>query len=332
MATSFVVSLFTCLVLLILTLCNGAGDLSIIACGASGVGKSFLSNILLGEDAFGHRMSAGSVTSVHEARSTKMGGKVVFIHNVPVFVESSAANIARNKEQIDMAFSSSNIQVVLAVFSLAVGGRISGEDMASFLAMDKAYKFNRESVVLVLNFEPTFDSQLEADEYRVDTTKYLTRLLNWSSANVVFVKDMADVVACAIDAGASGCSADTGVLTAAVSAYSELVYAINKAVPATYRQKNSILLTGDEIALAETAVRAQIDEIEKWRNVNKEERRQLVAEEIRRREVAERIQKDLLQQIERGREHERECEHGRGGGQGGFWGVVTSAARRLKFW
>jgi len=56
--------------------------LGVIILGNSGVGKSFLANILLGHDVFAHRIDAHAVTTKTEFQEVNMGNEsyAIFMH------------------------------------------------------------------------------------------------------------------------------------------------------------------------------------------------------------------------------------------------------------
>jgi len=95
---------------------GGIIDSAIIGAGNSGVGKSFLLNLLLDSEEFDHRFSADSVTDKCEFVTTTLligqEEKTVSIFNIPGLIEIDEDNLKRNKAAMEMAFKSSDKQVL----------------------------------------------------------------------------------------------------------------------------------------------------------------------------------------------------------------------------
>ncbi|CAF3398265.1 unnamed protein product [Rotaria socialis] len=125
----------------------------IIILGNSGVGKSFLANILLGSEAFDHRAAARSVTTETEFEEIKMGNANYAIFNIPGLIEADQQCIERNKREIDKAFVERPTSLILYVFG-SQNGRIRDEDVVAFNALNKAYPLKIESLVLIVNGAP----------------------------------------------------------------------------------------------------------------------------------------------------------------------------------
>jgi putative ribosome biogenesis GTPase RsgA len=66
----------------------------LIILGNSGVGKSFLANVLLGEEAFTHEFSARSVTHRTEFREIKFNDYRYAIFNVPGLIEADQVSLS----------------------------------------------------------------------------------------------------------------------------------------------------------------------------------------------------------------------------------------------
>ncbi|CAF1690599.1 unnamed protein product, partial [Adineta ricciae] len=60
-----------------------------ILLGNTGVGKSFLANILLCDDVFEHECSPSSVTHATEFRTFTFKGKTFIIFNIPGLIEDN---------------------------------------------------------------------------------------------------------------------------------------------------------------------------------------------------------------------------------------------------
>jgi hypothetical protein len=154
-------------------------DLAIITAGNSGVGKSFIDNLIVGEEVFLHKYRASSVTRETEAVVTNINGKLATVYNIPGLIESNKENIEKNKAEIEKAFLGRAAQVIIFVFGVGDGGRIRQEDYASYLAMNEAYEFSRYSLIFVFNNVKIFDTVEERDEYQAMAVINLKELLKW---------------------------------------------------------------------------------------------------------------------------------------------------------
>eukprot|EP01133_Synstelium_polycarpum_P015326 gene15326-18158_t len=142
--------------------------------GNSGVGKSFLVNILLGKpNHFKHELAATSVTTTTDMCKMTIGSLVVEVFNIPGLVENDQDKISRNKQQIDNAFSMQPYCVVCFVFG-SNGGRIRDEDILAFKALDQAYNLNRQSLCFIVNDLPAIRNK----HYEGATTLRLSNLLS----------------------------------------------------------------------------------------------------------------------------------------------------------
>jgi hypothetical protein len=130
-----------------------SADCGLIILGNSGVGKSFLANILLESETFSHKFAPGAVTTKTEQAETSFGEHTFAIFNIPGLIEADQTQIDRNKEEIDKAFLQQPNSLILFVFG-EQGGRIRNEDVVAFQAINKAYQFKMESLVIIFNNLP----------------------------------------------------------------------------------------------------------------------------------------------------------------------------------
>jgi hypothetical protein len=128
-------------------------QLGIIILGNTGVGKSFLANILLGQEAFVHEAAPRAVTTETEFQEIEMGNETYAVFNIPGLIEADQKRMDMNKIEIDKAFRERPTSLIVYVFG-AQGGRIRDEDVVAFNALNKAYPFKLESLVIVVNGVP----------------------------------------------------------------------------------------------------------------------------------------------------------------------------------
>jgi ABC-type lipoprotein export system ATPase subunit len=67
---------------------NNRNQSGVIILGNSGVGKSFLANILLGTDTFKHGFAARAVTDLTEYKEITFGNHRYAIFNIPGLIEA----------------------------------------------------------------------------------------------------------------------------------------------------------------------------------------------------------------------------------------------------
>src|ERR1700722_3373665 len=110
----------------------------VIILGNSGVGKSFLVNLLLPNEKFLHKSAPSAVTKATEYEEYTDGNQTFVIFNIPGLVESKQENIEQNKKEIDKAFQICPNAVIIYVFGNQKG-RIRNEDVIAFNALNEAY-------------------------------------------------------------------------------------------------------------------------------------------------------------------------------------------------
>jgi hypothetical protein len=127
-----------------------SGQYGLIILGNSGVGKSFIANILLGREGFEHKYSSSSVTHCTEFHELDLDKLTLAVFNIPGLIEAEQEHIDLNKREIDKAFTERPDSIVMYVFGQQ-NGRIRDGDVVAFQAINKAYLFRPESLVLVVN-------------------------------------------------------------------------------------------------------------------------------------------------------------------------------------
>jgi len=161
----------------------------LIILGNSGVGKSFLANVLVGKEVFKHACDPDRVTEWTEyVEVINDDDEVWSIFNIPGLIESDQSRIDLNKKEIMKAFEKRPSCVVIFVFGTQKG-RIRNEDLVAFHAINPAYEFRKESLAFVVNAIPK-----ERDAgYEGKTITLLRRLVSQSLVtveNMCFLEDI----------------------------------------------------------------------------------------------------------------------------------------------
>lgn len=160
-------------------------NIGAIILGNSGVGKSFLGNVILGREAFKHEYQAQAVTMKTEYQESSFNGKIYAIYNIPGLIEAEQERIDLNKHEIDVSFRQHPNAVVVYVFGTN-NGRIRNEDIVAFNAINVAYPLSQKSLILVVNsVVPN-----RPDNYEADTTTILSTLLKMYLPHICFVNQI----------------------------------------------------------------------------------------------------------------------------------------------
>jgi ABC-type dipeptide/oligopeptide/nickel transport system ATPase subunit len=162
---------------------NRRSQYGLILLGNSGVGKSFLANILLGFDAFEHECNATSVTHLTEYKEKQVGENHFAILNIPGLIENDQTAVNRNKEEIYKAFAERPNSVVEFVFNGGAGGRIRVEDIIAFQAIHAAFTFKPESLLIIINDLPA----KRPETYEGKTQVKLELILKMQDLKVCFL-------------------------------------------------------------------------------------------------------------------------------------------------
>jgi hypothetical protein len=157
-------------------------SIGVIILGNSGVGKSFLGNVILGRETFKHQYQVNAVTIKTEYQESPFNGQTYAIYNIPGLIEAEQERIDLNKREIDVAFRQHPNAVVLYVFSTN-NGRIRNEDVVAFNALNAAYPLGQKSLVVVINgVNPN-----RPNDYEAQTITLLSGLLKMHLPHICFV-------------------------------------------------------------------------------------------------------------------------------------------------
>jgi hypothetical protein len=165
------------------TVQNSTSKYGLILLGNSGVGKSFIGNVVLGRDVFEHECSSSSVTHETEFEDYTVGNASYAVFNIPGLIEADQAAVDRNKAEIYKAFQQRPDSVVAFVFTGGSGGRIRDEDVIAFKAINAAYNFHAESLLLIVNDLPLNRSPT----YEGKTAIKLKDLVNFPNVQICFL-------------------------------------------------------------------------------------------------------------------------------------------------
>ena len=147
----------------------------LLSLGNSGVGKSFLVNIFLENESFAHKSKPTAVTTETRSAECQVGDKMLLIFDIPGLIEADKEQFDRNKREIHKAFKECPNTIVLFVFGCN-NGRIRNEDVAAFKALNEAYPFKSESLILAVNCIPPINRRDK--NYETETSDLLRDLLN----------------------------------------------------------------------------------------------------------------------------------------------------------
>jgi GTP-binding protein EngB required for normal cell division len=128
-------------------------DPALLIVGNSGVGKSFLCNILIRKNRFLHAISATSVTAAIDGEMTMIGNQPRFVLNLPGLMEADSKKWTRNQKAIESAFQTQQKQIIVFVLGNA-NGRLMASDVSMFTQLTRAYGLTSNSTLVVLNQKP----------------------------------------------------------------------------------------------------------------------------------------------------------------------------------
>ncbi|UJR12354.1 hypothetical protein I4U23_016531 [Adineta vaga] len=160
-----------------------SAEFGIILLGNTGVGKSFLGNILVGDEVFIHECNPSSVTHATEFQTFIFDGQTFVVFNIPGLVEDNQEAIDHNKQEIYKAFRRCPNSIIAFVFTGGSSGRVKDEDLVAFNAIHKAFNFKEESLFLIFNDLPLKKSP----DYEGKTQIKMGQLINMPDVKVCFL-------------------------------------------------------------------------------------------------------------------------------------------------
>ncbi|CAF4678952.1 unnamed protein product, partial [Rotaria socialis] len=256
----------------------------VIILGNSGVGKSFIGNVILNEEAFKHAYKSHAVTTETEYEECKVGEEIYAIYNIPGLIEADQNRVDINKREIGISFQKHSYAVVLYVFG-DQNGRIRNEDVVAFNAINSAYPLSEKSLIIIVN---GVDPDRPA-EYDDETTSHLQQLLKIDFPSICYVSKM-----------------KTTPQKQALR--KQLIKTITEAKPKTHKKEHEIHLQVDELAKLTKQINAFQQQVAAEREQNKLEMERLKKEfDLKQQQQTEFARKYEKQQEEdrRSREEDR---------------------------
>jgi GTP-binding protein EngB required for normal cell division len=155
----------------------------LILLGNTGVGKSFLGNILSGREAFKHECNPSSVTYHAQFQTATIGQVLYTLVDLPGLLEADQSAVERNKQEIYTTFQQCPNSIVVFVLNGGSGGRIRDEDITAFEALHRAFTFQSSSLVLIMNDLP----RQRSANYETDTRMKLQGYCKLSNVRICFL-------------------------------------------------------------------------------------------------------------------------------------------------
>ena len=144
-------------------------SVGVLTIGNTGVGKSFLLNAIAGSAVFQAARRVRAVTVKTTSHTVVVGDKAYKLFDIPGLIEmGNEQKIDSNKAAIDTAFSQCAEQIVLVVMG-HLNLRPQAQDLATFLAVRRAYELHHRSIIFVVN-------QIRADETAKDKVDFISML------------------------------------------------------------------------------------------------------------------------------------------------------------
>ena len=227
---------------------DSTAPIGLLTIGNVGVGKSFLQDTIAGRAVFQTARRVRAVTAETTSHTVVVDGKAYKLFDIPGLIEmGNEQKIESNKTAIDTAFSQCSQQIVLVVMG-HLNLRPQAQDVATFLAVRRAYELHQRSVIFVVNQIRADDE----DEDKADFTDKLRETLKEAEA----CPDDLRVVFC-IDIGRNADFAGP----AAQTIRRQLLDAVAASVAHAHTKKHAIELRHAELE----QLRKKLEELEKQR-------------------------------------------------------------------
>ena len=242
-------------------LCSAMGSINtvgLLTIGNVGVGKSFLLDAIAGRAVFRTARRVRAVTARTTSHTVVVGDKTYTLFDIPGLIEmGNEQKIESNKAAVSKAFSQCAEQIVLVVMG-HLNLRPQAQDLATFLAVRRAYDLHQRSIIFVVNQISTDDGKRE----KADFTASLKESLN----AVGVCPDDLRVVFC-IDIGRNVDFAGP----AAQAIRRQLLGAATASVAHTHTKKRAIELRHAEMEM----LRRRLEQVEEEKKRELDQRREL---------------------------------------------------------
>ena len=154
-------------------------ETGIIILGNTGAGKSYICNLLLGENRFETGFEPDAVTTETERVSIMHRRQKYQVFNIPGLIEANDELIEGNKREIYNAFQMCERSIVIFVWR-ETGGRAQSDDIIAFNALNSAIEFAPESLMFIVNNVPSN----REPEYDAKFIVLLSKLLKSSKVSM----------------------------------------------------------------------------------------------------------------------------------------------------
>jgi hypothetical protein len=216
----------------------------LIPVGNPGSGKSFLMNLLAGENRFVHQVAAASVTKDIQSiviyptfadpkKTDLMKTQPLVVYDIPGLIESDEKRVEQNKKLLIQAIESFPLAMFIFIFNHQ-NGRLIPQDIELFRAVTIAYSIQPQSTIIVFN-----QACIQMPNWRQDTVILFQQLTGWplEELNLLFVPDLPVTKDAQID------FKNQSVKLAA----QQLLLSINFCIPGVCTKSQDILFKKDEI-------------------------------------------------------------------------------------